>query len=247
MVEVATPDANALRLGDITTEERAAAIRKDPALLRALGIEVPSSPVVALAPVVVASTMAAPPPPPAFAPPVVTPVIVMPAVPDIEPTPVVIVTATAAEPSPAVSATPPVVVSAPSVVASAPPEPVPAAAASQEPPAPPPGPSAVGEPASAADERVAIALPERMPEPGPERAAKPDHEGAMDELQRLTLVSHEERVAALRKLPGLGAVAENFAHMLGGLTPDALRAMAQELGLDANGALAPTANGVAGR
>ena len=248
MVDVATPDANALRLGDITTEERAAAIRKDPALLRALGIEVPSSPVVAVAPVaVVAATMAAAPRPPAFAPPVVTPVVVVPAAPDIEPTPVVIVTATAAEPSPAVSATPPVIASAPSVVASAPSEPVLATAASQEPPAPPPGPSAVGEPASAADERVAIALPERMPEPEPEHAAKPDHEGAMDELQRLTLVSHEERVAALRKLPGLGAVAENFAHMLGGLTPDALRAMAQELGLDANGALAPTANGVAGR
>jgi type IV secretory pathway VirB10-like protein len=180
-------------------------------------------------------------------PPVIEPLVVLPAVPDLEPTPVVIVTATSAEPSPAVSATPPVVASAPSVVASAPPEPVLAAAASQEPPAPPPGPSAVGEPDSAADERVAIALPERMPEPEPEQAAKPDHEGAMDELQRLTLVSHEERVAALRKLPGLGAVAENFAHMLGGLTPDALRAMAQELGLDANGALAPTANGVAGR
>jgi hypothetical protein len=248
MVEVVTPDANALRLGDISTDERAAAIRKDPALLRALGIELPSSPVVAVAPVAaLAPTLAVPPLPPAFVPSIVAPVLVIPAAPDLEPTPVLIVGAPSAESSPAVSATPPVVVSAPSVVASAPPEPVTAAAASQEPPAPPPGPSAVGEPAGAADERIAIALPERMPEPEPEHVAKPDGEGALDELQRLTLVSHEERVAALRKLPGLGAVAENFAHMLGELTPDALRAMAQELGFDASGALAPTANGVAGR
>jgi hypothetical protein len=245
-VEVVTPDANAHRLGDISTDERAAAIRKDPALLRALGIELPSSPVVAVAPATaLAPPLPAPLPAPAFAPPVVTPAVVVPAAPDLEPTPVMIVATASAEPSPAASTTPPILATARSGVAAAPSEPVTAAAASHEPSAPP-GPSTVGELASAADERVAIALPERMPEPEPEQPAKPDGDGAIDELQRLTLVSHEERVAALRKLPGLGEVAENFAHMLGGLTPDALRAMAQELGFDANGALAPTANRVAG-
>jgi hypothetical protein len=119
--------------------------------------------------------------------------------------------------------------------------------ASQEPPARPEEPSTVGGQATVSEERAAIALPERMPDPEPVSAAEPDRERAMGELKRLTLLSHEERAAALRKLPGIGAMADDVARAMASLSADAVMAMAQTLDFDAIGALAETANGVAGR
>ena len=135
----------------------------------------------------------------------------------------------------------------PPVETVAPPQPTLAAVASQDPPAPPMAPPTGGDPANAPEERAAIALPERMPDPEPVPAAEPDGELAFGELQRLTLLSHEERAAALRKLPGIGAMADHFAHALDSLPTDALRAMAQSLDLNSLSALAEAANGVAGR
>jgi hypothetical protein len=248
MVEVVAPDAGALRFGDMSTEERAAAIRKDPALLRELGIGLQPSPLAPVAPVaLVAPTQASPTPPAALIPPVVEPVIVIPAVPDLEPIPILVVAATPTVSSPSESAMPPVVASAPPVEATAPLQAATAAIASHEPPAPPAAPSTVGEPASAPEERTAIALPERMPDPEPVDAAEPDRERAMGELKRLTLLSHDERAAALRKLPGIGAMADDVARAMASLPADAVMAMAQTLDFDAIGALAETANGIAGR
>jgi hypothetical protein len=246
MVEVVAPDAGALRFGEASTEERAAAIRKDPALLRELGIGLQPSPVAApLAPIArvapvapvapVVTVQTSPTPPASSVPAVVEPVAAIPTVPDLEPTPVVVVAAASSEIS-----------AAPSVVASASPEPAMSDVASQEPPAPPVEPSTVGGQASAPEERAAIALPERMPDPEPVPAAEPDGELAFGELQRLTSLSHEERAAALKKLPGIGAMADHFAHALDSLPPDVLRAMAQSLDLDSLRALAEAANGVAG-
>ena len=141
----------------------------------------------------------------------------------------------------------PVVASEPPVEATAPPPPTLADVASLDPPAPALPPSVVGEPANAPEERAASALRERMPDPEPVPAADPDRELAIGELQRLTLVSHEERAAALRKLPGIGAMADNVARAMASLPPDVVEAMAQSLDLDAIGALSEAANGVAGR
>ncbi|MEP7122141.1 MAG: hypothetical protein ABJE95_14575 [Byssovorax sp.] len=91
-----------------------------------------------------------------------------------------------------------------------------------------------------------IALPERMPDPEPLHADAPERQQAMGELNRLTLLPHEERVAALRKLPGIGVMADDVARAMASLPADAVREMAQTLNLDAIGALASAANGVAG-
>jgi hypothetical protein len=61
------------------------------------------------------------------------------------------------------------------------------------------------------------------------------------------LLTHEDRVTALRKLPGIGAMADDVARAMASLPADAVMAMAQTLDLDAIGALASTSNGVAGR
>jgi len=96
------------------------------------------------------------------------------------------------------------------------------------------------------EERPPIALPERMPVVEPPHAAEPERERAMGELKRLTALPHEQRVAALRKLPGIGPMADDVARAMGSLPPDALMAMAQTLDVDAIGALAGRANGAAG-
>ncbi len=243
MVEVVAPDAGARRFGEASTEERAAAIRNDPALLRELGIGLPPS-------AVTRAVSAAPSPPSPTSPAspgahaVVASVAAIPAVPDLEPTPV-----------PVVEAAPPVASStmspAPSVVAAAPPEPETVAAASPVAPAPPAAPSVVatrGElpPDAPEEERPPIALPERMPVVEPPHAAEPERERAMGELKRLTSLPHEQRVAALRKLPGIGLMADDVARAMGSLPPDALMAMAQTLDIDAIGALAGRASGAAG-
>ena len=61
-----------------------------------------------------------------------------------------------------------------------------------------------------------------------------------------TPLPHEQRVAVLRKLPGIGPMADDVAHAIGTLPADALLAMAQTLDVDAIGALAGSANGAAG-
>jgi hypothetical protein len=96
------------------------------------------------------------------------------------------------------------------------------------------------------EERAAIALPERMPDPEPVHDAEADRGRAMHELKRLTLLSHEERAAALRRLPGIGAMDDDVARAMASLPADAVMAIAQRLDFDAIGALAATANGVAG-
>jgi hypothetical protein len=281
MVEVVAPDASALRFGDMSTEEHAAAIRKDPALLRELGLGLAPTPVapvavapvapvaVAVAPVAIAPVAVAPPLPAApaslLSSAVVEPPAAIPVVPDLDPTPVPVVAAT---PITASSTVPSVDATAPPGIAAAPPEPSPVVAASAEPFAPPvvaaapvvaaspepPAPLTVATPpdtssASAPEQRPAIALPERMPDPldpEPLQNAAPDHQRAIGELQRLTLLTHEDRVTALRKLPGIGAMADDVARAMASLPADAVMAMAATLDLDSIGALAGRANGVGG-
>jgi hypothetical protein len=253
MVEVVAPDASALRFGDMSTEERAAAIRKDPALLRELGIGPPPSPIapvvpmVAVAPVAVAQPSPAAPASP-VSPAVVEPTAAIPVVPDLEPTPVLVVAVTPPVSSSTVPAAPAVDASASPVVAAAPPEPATVIAASPEPPAAPATATAAPDesPATAPEERPAIPLPERMPDPEPLHVAAPDRQRAIGELKRLTLLTHEDRVAALRKLPGIGAMADDVARAMASLPADAVMAMAQTLDLDSIGALAGRANGVGG-
>jgi hypothetical protein len=76
-------------------------------------------------------------------------------------------------------------------------------------------------------------------------ATEPERQRAMGELKRLTSLTHEERVAALRKLPGIGPMAEDVARAMASLPADAVMAMAQTLDVEAIGALARGANGVA--
>ena len=76
----------------------------------------------------------------------------------------------------------------------------------------------------------------------PAHATEPERERAMGELKRLTSLTHEARVAALRKLPGIGAMAEDVAHATTSLPVDAVMAMAQTLDLATMGALADKAN-----
>jgi hypothetical protein len=245
MVEVVAPDAGALRFDDMSTEERAAAIRKDPALLRELGIGLPPS---AVAPAAAGATAQPSPASPAspVRPAVVESVPAIPAVPDLEPPPVPGVAAT-----PPVSPTPP---AAPSVVATAPPERPPIAAASPvspvspTPPAAPPVVAAgrVEPPTDAREaERPPIALPAQMPLAEPPHAPEAERQRAVGELKRLTSLTHDERVAALRNLPGIGAMADDVARAMASLPPDAVAAMAQTLDLDAIGALAGKSNGIA--
>lgn len=85
-----------------------------------------------------------------------------------------------------------------------------------------------------------------MSDPEPTQSAVPDHQRAIGELKRLTLLTHEERVAAFRQLPGIGAMADEVAHAMASLPPDAVMAMAQTLDLESIGALAGTAKSVAG-
>ena len=82
MVEVVAPDAGARRFGEASTEERAAAVRKDPALLRELGIGLPPS---VVAPAAHATPASPAPTSPAslVAPAVVASVPAIPAVPDL--------------------------------------------------------------------------------------------------------------------------------------------------------------------
>ena len=260
MVEVVAPDASALRFGDLSTEERAAAIRRDPALLRELGIGLPSSPSAPVVPMIAVAPVAAPPvvvaqPSPAapashVTSAVVEPVAATPVVPDLQPMPVLVVEAMPAASSSTVPAPPFVVATAPPVVAAAAPEPASVVATSPEPPAAPTVAATPDTPAaSAPEERPAIALPERMPDPSdaePLQNAAPDHQRAIGELKRLTLLTHEDRVAALRKLPGIGAMADDVARAMASLPADAVMAMAQTLDLDSIGALAGRANGVGG-
>ena len=77
----------------------------------------------------------------------------------------------------------------------------------------------------------------------PPHATESERERAMGELKRLTSLPHEQRVAALRKLPGIGPMADDVARAMGSLPPDALMAMARTLDVDAIGALAGRANG----
>jgi hypothetical protein len=98
MVEVVVPDADALLFDNMNTEERAAAIRKDPALLREIGIELAPAPIAPVVPMVaVAPVAVAQPSPAASVSPVsctvVEPVAAIPVVPDLEPTPVLVVAA----------------------------------------------------------------------------------------------------------------------------------------------------------
>ncbi len=250
MVEVVAPDAGALRFGDMNIEERAAAIRKDPALLRELGIGLPPSPVAPVAPVAPVTVAQPSPAAPAshVSSAVVEPVAAIPVVPDLEPTPVLVVASLPPVSSSTVPAAPSVVAIAPPVVAAAPPEPATVVAASPEPPAPPSMVSAAPDelPANAPEERPAIALPERMPDPEPLHAEAPDRQLAIGELKRLTSLTHEERVAALRKLPGIGAMADDVARVMALLPADDVMTMAQTLDLDSIRALASTAHGVAG-
>ena len=85
-----------------------------------------------------------------------------------------------------------------------------------------------------------------MPVMEPPHATEPERERAMGELKRLTSLPHEQRVAALRKLPGIGPMADDVARAIDSLPPDALMAMARTLGVDAIGALAGMASGAAG-
>ena len=275
MVEVVAPDASALRFGDMSTEEHAAAIRKDPALLRELGIGLAPAPVapvapvvpmvavapvavapvtvapVAVAPVVVTQPSLAPPVSPASSA-VVEPVTAIPVVPDLAPTPVLFVEAMPPVSSATVPAKPSPSVVAPALpeITAAPPELATVVTAPPEPPAPPTvGTTPDKPPPRAPEEHPAIALPERMPDPPelePLHVAAPDHQRAIGELNRLTLLTHEDRVAALRKLPGIGAMADDVARAMASLPADAVMAMAQTLDLDAIGALAGKANGVGG-
>ena len=215
MVEVVAPDAGARRIGEASTEERAAAIRKDPALLRELGI--------GLSPAAVASAASAAPAQPAsaspastVAPAVVASVPAIPAVPDLEPSLVSV-----ADAAPPVASAPP---AAPFAVA----------------------PHDELAPDAPEQERPPIALPERMPVLEPPQATEPERQQAMGELKRLTSLPHEQRVAALRKLPGIGPMADDVARAMGSLPPEALLAMAQTLDIDAIGALAGRANGAGG-
>jgi hypothetical protein len=66
-------------------------------------------------------------------------------------------------------------------------------------------------PASAAEQRTQIALPERRLIPEPPPAASPARQRAIGKLKRTTLLTREERVATLRKLPGIGAMADDVA------------------------------------
>jgi hypothetical protein len=273
MVEVVAPDAGARRfdlLTDaarrfdlLTDEERATAIRRfhrDPALLAELGFGLPPSGGAPVSPAAPAQPVPASPASP-VAPAVVASAPAMPAVPDLEPTPVSVVEAT---PPVASSAMAP----ARSVVATAPPEPATVTATSPVAPAPPAVPSvaaiassvAPATPAAPAvvatsdelppgapeEERPPIALPERMPVVEPPHGSEPERERAMGELKRLTSLPHAQRVAVLRKLPGIGPMADDVAHAIGSLPPDALMAMAQSLDVDAIGVLAGRSNGAAG-
>lgn len=253
VVEVVAPDVGARSFGDMSTEERAAAIRNDPALLRELGIGLPPSAAAPAAPVAAGAPAAPSPASPAFpvGPAVVEAVAVIPAVPDLEPTPVAMVAATPPLASSTVSLAPTAAPAEPPEPLTVPPEPATVAGpppVSQEPPAAPPLATATPSepPASAPEERTPIALPERMPITEPLHATEPDRELALDELKRLILLTHEERVAALRTLPGIGAMAEDVAHIFAALPPDELGAMMQQLDIDAIGALAARATGVAG-
>ena len=91
-------------------------------------------------------------------------------------------------------------------------------------------------------QRPPIALPERMPVAEPPHVSEPEREWAIGELTRLTSLPHAARVAALRKLPGIGSMAEDVANVIGSLPADAVLAMAKTLDIDAIGALASRAN-----
>jgi hypothetical protein len=114
IVKVVEPEAGALYFDDMSTEELVAAIRKDPALLRELGVGLapaqiaPVVPMIAVAPVAVTQSL----PASLASPPVVEPVPAIPVVPDLEPTPVLTVVAR----PPAAAST----ASSPSVVVAAP-------------------------------------------------------------------------------------------------------------------------------
>jgi hypothetical protein len=89
-----------------------------------------------------------------------------------------------------VVATPPAAALAPSVVVTAPADAT-VVAASPEPPASATAEIAPDVPlASAPEERPAIALPERMPDPEPLHRAAPNHQPAISELKWLTLLTH---------------------------------------------------------
>src|SRR5262249_52515782 len=139
---------------------------------------------------------------------------------------------------------------APSVVVTALPEQTTIAAATPVSPSPPAAPPVVAarpvEPPADApeEERPPIALPAQMPLAGAPHPPDAERQRALGELKRLTSLTHEERVAALRKLPGIGAMAEDVAHAMASLPADAVVAMAQTLDLDAIGALAGGSNGI---
>jgi hypothetical protein len=239
MVEVVAPHADALRFDDMSTEERAAEVRKDPALLRELGLApapiAPVAPMVAVAPVAVVQPSPASPASPMSSA-VVELMAAITVIPDLEPTPVPVVAATPPAVSSTVPAEPSAVPTEPPVIAAAPPElPAPPAAPSMDAAAPdePPG--------TAPDEPLAIALPERMPDPEPLHAAAADHQRAIDAPKRLTLLTHETWVAALRRPPGIDAMADDVARAMASLPADAATAKAQTLDLDSVGALAGTA------
>jgi hypothetical protein len=176
MVRVVAPDAGASRFGDMSTEDLVAAIRKDPALLRELGIGLapeqiaPVVPMVAVAPVAVAQSS----PASLGNPPVVEPVPAIPVVPDLEPTSVLVVVAT---PHAAASTA-----SSPSVVSIAHSDATVVAASPES--------SASATVVIAPEERRAIALPERMPDPEPLHRAAPDHPRVIGRLESLTLLTH---------------------------------------------------------
>jgi hypothetical protein len=178
MVRVVAPDASALCFGDMSTEDLVAAVRKDPALLRELGIGLapeqiaPVVPMVAVAPVAVAQSLAASPASLASRP-VVDPVPAIPDVPDLEPTSILVVVAT----PPAAAST----ASLPSVVSAAPSDATVVAAS--------PEPSTSATVVIAPEERQAIALPERMPDPEPLHRAAPDHQRVIGGLNWLTLLT----------------------------------------------------------
>ena len=239
MVEVAAPDADALLFDDMSTQERAAVIRKDPALLRSFGLApapiAPVVPMVAVAPIAVAQPSPASPASPMSSA-VVEPMVAIPVVPDLEPTPVPVFAATPPAASSPVPAEPSVVPAEPPVIAAAPPElTAPPAAPSMDAAAPdePPG--------TAPEERPAIALLERMPDPEPLHAAAADHQRAIGAPKRLTLLTHEAWVAALRNLAGIDVMADDVARAMASLPGDAVMATAQTLDLDSIGALAGTA------
>jgi hypothetical protein len=70
--------------------------------------------------------------------------------------------------------------------------------------------------------------------------SKGDYDDAKNELLRLKFLARDDRIAALRKLPGVGHMAAELAHAIESIPADAMHTMLPHLDAAAIGSLTGT-------